>query len=808
MATNAYESYSNKFTYNLLKMTKKIQSLLWSLSLLCLSNALSAQSILSGKGLDEENAEPLMGMSIQVLDKEQTIGTVTNIDGEYTLTLPTAGKYKLRCSYVGYTPKDIEVEVDGQNPLTLDISLISGIMGDVLIVTEGKYEKKLEESTVSVDVINPKMIENNVITGLDEAIKKVSGVHMMDGQVNIRGGAGYAFGTGSRVSFLVDGQPLMSAELSDIKWNFIPLENAEQIEVIKGAGSVLYGSGALNGVINVRTAYPTEKPYTSFSIYSGVYAQPGVDSMRWYRGIKEDPKNLPMHTGFFIAHRSKLNKNFDLVVGGNAHIANGYIDRNNERRIRGNAHLTYKPTKYQNINAGVRVNAMYHAVFTYFLPKDMGTNLFVPINKSGLDKYLTLSVDPYVNIYDKHNNKHSINARWYLIDKLRGKSDNSVCNTSSLEYQFQKQFESNWTITAGAMYQFLHVNSILFNDNNDPSSQRALIAGHNGAIYAQVDKKFGKRFSITAGVRAEYFNIDTINVATPPIFRFGANYQIGNDGYVRASFGQGFRFPSLAERFINESIANVGGSSLYAFPNPNLKPEYGWTSEIAYRHVIKAKNNKFRMYLDAAMFWMEYTDMVEFQLARYPEGLGFKSVNIAEARIAGWELSTFGEGKIGKLPIRFWGGYTYSCPVNLAADTSMQNVGKYVDFMFSAFFKGIDKNNYETTDRLLRYRSLHNVRFDVETEYKNIIFGAVANFNSFVHGVDLLFSLNVIPGFTEFRESNPNGDWTFDLRLGYKFNAKQRLNLTVNNIANRVYAFRPGRAEAPRCIALKYQHTF
>ena len=96
-------------------------------------------------------------------------------------------------------------------------------MSDVVVITEGKYEKKLEESTVSVDVISAAQIRSNNVRSLDDIVSKVSGVQILDGQVSIRGGAGYAYGAGSRVSFLVDCQLLLSAELSDVKWNLIPI---------------------------------------------------------------------------------------------------------------------------------------------------------------------------------------------------------------------------------------------------------------------------------------------------------------------------------------------------------------------------------------------------------------------------------------------------------------------------------------------------------------------------------------------------------------------------------------------------------
>ena len=764
---------------------------------------LQAQTRLTGTIKDADNQDVLIGVNILV--EKTDMGTITDENGLYELNLE-AGDYTLSFSYVGFEPISKNISADGKTPLSLDIEL-KPALGDVIIVTDGKYEKKLEESTVSVDVISPKMLENNNITSLDEAVKKVSGVQIMDGQVSIRGGSGFAYGAGSRVSFLVDGQLLLSAELSDVKWNFVPLENAEQVEVIKGSASVLYGSGALNGVINVRTAYAKEgKPYTAFSLYSGVYDQPRVDSMRWY-DHKTNLGGQPLFYGAFFAHREKITKKLDLVFGGNFHLSNGYIREFDERRFRVNTNLKYTPKIGGKTVIGLNTNLMYHEIETFFLAKDMGRNAYVPITDGGRDRYISFTLDPYLTTYDKFNNKHDLRGRWFMISKPRGGApDNppSVGNLFSFEYQFQRNFENGLIITAGNLTQHFRANSILF--DTDPNVDRALFAGSSSGFYAQIDKKFFKKLNITAGIRQENFFIDTFFTAAPPVFRLGANWEINKSNFLRASYGQGFRFPSLAERFIN-APSGEAGINVGIFPNPDLRPEIGWSTEFAYRHQLKIRN--FRIYADAAFFWMEYKDMVEFELGSYPEGLGFKSVNVANARVAGWEFSTQGEGLIGKTPFRIWGGYTYSCPVNTASDTTLRDIGTYMNFLWTTFSKGIEHNDFVNVRKLLKYRSMHNFRMDAETElFGRWIVGGVANFNSYVHHVDLLFSFGIVPNFTEFRLAHNRGDWTFDLRAGYKINDKQRVNFVVNNLLNREYTLRPARMEAPRTFQVKYSHTF
>jgi iron complex outermembrane receptor protein len=92
-------------------------------------------------------------------------------------------------------------------------------------------------------------------------------VIVVDNDPQIRAGSGFSFGAGSRVMMLVDDLPILSGDIGRPSWSFLPIENLEQVEVIKGASSVLYGSAALSGVINVRTAYPRLEPRTRATAY-------------------------------------------------------------------------------------------------------------------------------------------------------------------------------------------------------------------------------------------------------------------------------------------------------------------------------------------------------------------------------------------------------------------------------------------------------------------------------------------------------------------------------------------------------------
>ena len=109
-----------------------------------------------------------------------------------------------------------------------------------------------------MEVIKPNLIENKSSSNIETAMEQIPGLNITDGQANIRGGSGWSYGAGTRVLVMVDDMPLISGDAGQVQWNLIATENVNQVELIKGASSALYGSSALNGIINIRTAYPKQ----------------------------------------------------------------------------------------------------------------------------------------------------------------------------------------------------------------------------------------------------------------------------------------------------------------------------------------------------------------------------------------------------------------------------------------------------------------------------------------------------------------------------------------------------------------------
>ena len=313
---------------------------LWAVWLLSPGQVVAGQASgsVSGTVIDAGSREPLI--AVNVTAGRQT-GTATDLNGAFSLTLDV-GQHLIVFSYVGYSDQKKEISLSEGDTLRLEIEMReSSKMLEEVVVSAGKYEQKLSEVTVSMEVIKPHQLVNQNIVSLDMILEKTPGISILDGQPSIRGGSGFSYGAGSRVLMLVDDLPMISADAGDVKWNYLPVENLNQVEVIKGASSVLYGSSALNGVINLRTRFPGNEPATEVTIFGGATMDPKREELIWW-------DSQPLFAGASFSHLRKIG-NLDLSLGGNYFKDEGYREGDYENRIRGNLGLRYRSKKIEGL---------------------------------------------------------------------------------------------------------------------------------------------------------------------------------------------------------------------------------------------------------------------------------------------------------------------------------------------------------------------------------------------------------------------------------------------------------------------------
>ena len=178
-----------------------------------------------------------------------------------------------------------------------------------LVVSAARRSQTFAQAPISISVADAERIADHNAFSLTGPLRYVSGVSQVDNQPVVRGSSGYSRGTGSRLLLLVDGFPMLSSDVGDIKWDAVPLQQVERVEVVKGAGSALYGTGALGGVINVLTRDPARAPGTRFRLLSGLYSQPTHSQWHW--------RESPMHfAGFDVSHNRVLGRTGLALSGG------------------------------------------------------------------------------------------------------------------------------------------------------------------------------------------------------------------------------------------------------------------------------------------------------------------------------------------------------------------------------------------------------------------------------------------------------------------------------------------------------------
>jgi outer membrane receptor protein involved in Fe transport len=810
-------------------------------------SAIAQNAKISGKVADN-NGEGLIQANV-IIDVSKGWAAVTDFDGNYELSVP-AGTYSVLFKYVGKEEKRVKITVKEGETKTLNSTLLdSERLMDVVVVTGSKFEKKLSEETVSMDVLKSDLLKNNNLNSLDQGMNRVPGVTVVDGQANIRGGSGWSYGAGSRVAILYDGMPIMSADAADAKWAAIPVENVEQVEIIKGAASALYGSSALNGIINARSAVPGNEPYTRIQSSIGVFEGPDRNST-----LRKNWKIKPPFGNINVADRRKLGQ-FDLVTGVAFDASPGYLDSSDGSWVRANAKLRYRFKNIPGLNMGVNVTFYYSWGKTFFLWNGIDSLGYKPLpNSVSVYRTYRATIDPFVEYQDTNGNRFSFRGRYFTSPNYNNTGQGSIPTKYYGEFQYGKQWKKyDLNFLTGVVGTYDQVRT----PSNDTVSLFGSKNGYSAAIYAQLEKKFFKTLNVTLGARWEYFQIEKDNSLKDlpyPVFRVGLNYQAAEATYIRASFGQGFRYPTIAEKYIRTSVGAIG-----IYPNPIVKPETGYSGEVGIKQGFKFGN--WMGFVDGSAFVNVYRNMMEFTFGvfgnsgtssfpgapNYPNlpadplfGIGFASQNIGNVRIIGTEILGAIGGSVGKdVKMNLVFGYTFIDPRVLSKSWDQDTLKLYNVYGDRTITFGRDSLNdgsaalgnnqsYKATSatdkNILKYRNQHTLRLDYTVSYKMIDLNVNFQYNSYVENIDYAFTSPTFIGFEssfnsqafsglkEYRrrqeQKKVKGDLVLNATLGWNVTSKVRLGFLIKNMLNWEYIPRPGYYAEPRNYTLQFSYQF
>jgi len=531
-----------------------------------------------------------------------------------------------------------------------------------MVVTAAKRAQSLADVVPSVALMSDSDIAKRAVNTIDEAVDKAPGVQFLNGQVNIRGSTGYVQGLGSRVLLLVDGVPANQGDRGGISWDLLPVDDVERVEVVKGAGSALYGSSAFGGVVNLITREVPLGFHARLRATGGAFANPPHSEWRFrdYTGTRGGA-DLTSSYG-----RDDLRG--AVIVGGWRSDGYRQQDHQDHWQLAGKGEWQASPDTRLSIS-GSWASDQYQVPLAWCEHPtgcDDRGQAYQPflIDTSGLgshtrsDKGYLAAVLARAPSERVHWQVRTSWLRTHFTDfQPKSRDDYGVADRFGGELRGEFRPDGGGSVvTVGAETGLSDITSNIFGSHRQGEY----------ASYGEGERPLGGRESsahLTAGARIDFLTIDGGALSAVVSPRVGVVLSAGG-GTWRASAGRGFRAPSLAERFVSTVV-----SGFMVVPNPNLEPETAWTFEVGHARPIGSTAR-----VDAALFWTEARQLIEPSIDTIVVGVDTQVViqfkNLARARLAGLDLAVRANPLTPQLSTTL--GYTFLYARELAQDSVPQ----------------------------------------------------------------------------------------------------------------------------------------
>ena len=241
-----------------------------------------AQTVISGKVTDSKSGEPIPGANIKVQGK--AIGTTADFDGNYTLQVSEPLPFKIEVSILGYVEQTIEVT---QNNQIVNVALVESETNlDEVVVSASRTPESIRESPVTIERMGVKQIKSAPTANFYQGLENLKGVDINTGSltfnsVNTRGFATFA---NTRFVQLIDGMDNASPALNFVMGNLIGMNELDvnNIELLPGASSALYGANAFNGILFMTSKNPFDYPGMSAYVKTGLTMQDEAGDNNFY----------------------------------------------------------------------------------------------------------------------------------------------------------------------------------------------------------------------------------------------------------------------------------------------------------------------------------------------------------------------------------------------------------------------------------------------------------------------------------------------------------------------------------------------
>ncbi len=279
---------------------------------------------LEGRVVDKETGKPLYLAHVMI--KGSLRGASADGRGRFLIHQLSAGKYKAIASMMGYNAVIKEVIIKKGETFYLEFELVQSPIGmGGVVVTGTRTSRYIKDIPVRTEVLTRKAIEEKGAANLYEALEGVRGIRVEQQCQYCNFSMVRLQGLGpDHTQVLIDGQPVYSGLASVYGLQQLGVANIDRIEVVKGAGSALYGPGAVAGGINIITQKPTQKPDSRVGIELGSY---NTNKYNFVTSMKRDNIGLILSAQKHIG--DAIDQTSDGVTSEEVKQADGISDRVN-----------------------------------------------------------------------------------------------------------------------------------------------------------------------------------------------------------------------------------------------------------------------------------------------------------------------------------------------------------------------------------------------------------------------------------------------------------------------------------------------
>ena len=495
---------------------------------------------LTGKVVDLVTGHPLMGVNAVVMGT--TRGDATDVTGDFDIPGLQPGEITLLVSAIGYEDVQLRVLLPRSEPLIIPLRETFFQM-DEIVVTGTRTEKVFRDVPIATEVISRQDILDSGARNMGELLEQRSGVTVNPG---VEGGQTVnLLGIDSKyILIMVDGQPVTGKFNNRISLDQISTTMVDKVEIIKGPSSVMYGSEAMGGVINIITNRRlSAAPLTVRSRFTGsregwnpFYLDHGKRDLRL--NFDQDWKNLRLQLDV-----DGLWANVDKSVK--------YIDVDRYQKLALRSDLTWQIAPEHVLN---------------FWLNRFGTT----------EESLLRSQDIVTATTEVERSTVLLEHRWQVSPALHlktvGRQDRYGRQFSTLDEGATTTRENETEAEVNLVYETtpVTVNAGAELGRDDYRNERVPGGRHRRSligVYLQAEWQLLSDLTLIAGARGD--DNDEID---DPIFspRLAAMYSLGERWKLRTSWGEGFRMPSFMNRYIDWSLPQVG---ITIVGNPDLRPE-------------------------------------------------------------------------------------------------------------------------------------------------------------------------------------------------------------------------------------------